>query len=103
MLAASGQFKSVRNVVIYDPTDPTVVRISKDYHVSESLSRPLGSPDRLPADELVGSRAYDDKLTFKFDRVFRNDATQEQVYGVVGKSIVDDALEGYHSTVIAYG
>ena len=90
-------------MVIYDPADPTVVRVSKDYYVSEGLSRPLGSPDRLLADEPASSRTHDDKLTFKFDRVFRDDATQEQVYSVVGKSIVDDVLEGYHSTVIAYG
>ena len=103
MLGASGYARAVRNVVAYDPTDPTVVHVSKDCYASESLCRTLGSPDRLPLEEPTKPRIYDDRLTFKFDRVFRDDATQEQVYSVVGRTIVDDALEGYHSTVIAYG
>ena len=77
MPGAPGQTKPVRNVVVYDPTDPTVVHVSKDYYASENLSKPLGSPDRLPFEEPAGARIYDDKLTFKFDQVFRDDATQE--------------------------
>ena len=40
---------------------------------------------------------------FKFDRIFAEDSTQERVYQIVGKPLVDEILEGYNATIFAYG
>ena len=42
-------------------------------------------------------------LKFKFDKVFKPDSIQDEVFDFVGKNIVDDALKGFNSTVLAYG
>ncbi|XP_072041922.1 kinesin heavy chain-like isoform X2 [Amphiura filiformis] len=40
---------------------------------------------------------------FVFDKVFRPNTTQEQVYNNCAKAIVKDVLEGYNGTIFAYG
>ncbi len=59
---------------------------------------------RIPKDETQGlinnSR---ENYDFKFDKIFDMDATQEEVFDVVTKDMVDSALEGYNGTVFAYG
>jgi hypothetical protein len=35
--------------------------------------------------------------------VFTPDSSQNDIYEVVGRNIVDDAFTGYNSTVLAYG
>ena len=42
-------------------------------------------------------------LIFKYDKVFKNDSTQNEIYENVGKRIVDDVMEGYNGTIFAYG
>lgn len=45
-----------------------------------------------------------DRITqFAFDYCFGEDSTQEEVYEKVGKSIVDEALQGYNVCLFAYG
>lgn len=41
--------------------------------------------------------------TFTFDRVFDEDATQNDVFEVVGAPITRTCLEGYNGTIFAYG
>ena len=41
--------------------------------------------------------------TFKFDKVFGPEQTQEDLFQFVGKEISEDALKGFNSTVMAYG
>ena len=41
--------------------------------------------------------------SFHFDNVFGNISTQEEVFLAIGKSAVDNALQGYNGTVFAYG
>lgn len=95
----------MREVVAFDPTDSTVVRVSKTYFGSPlTESWPgTGIEGQEERQASVHRGCGDDALSFRFDRVFRDDATQEEVYRVVGSSIVDDVLDGFHSTVIAYG
>ncbi|ESO09265.1 hypothetical protein HELRODRAFT_168226 [Helobdella robusta] len=40
---------------------------------------------------------------FTYDKVFKPDVTQEDVYNVVAKPIVKDVLSGYNGTIFAYG
>lgn len=41
--------------------------------------------------------------TFTFDHVYSDESTQEEVYEVVAKPIVENILEGYNGTIFAYG
>ena len=42
-------------------------------------------------------------LIFKYDKVFRMDAAQSEIYEYVGRRIVGDVMEGYNGTIFAYG
>lgn len=42
-------------------------------------------------------------MRFGFDKVFDENATQEDVYGATTKSLLDSVLDGFNSTVFAYG
>lgn len=41
--------------------------------------------------------------TFTFDRVFDEDASQNDIFEVVGAPIIEACLEGYNGTIFAYG
>lgn len=40
---------------------------------------------------------------FKFSKIFREDAKQEDIYTRVAQDLVDSAIEGYNGTIFAYG
>ena len=40
---------------------------------------------------------------FKFDKVFKSDTPQIEIYDIVGKEIVKDVMDGYNGTIFAYG
>jgi hypothetical protein len=42
-------------------------------------------------------------LQFAFDRVFHEQSSQEEVYAVVAKDIVNAAFEGLNGTIFCYG
>ena len=42
-------------------------------------------------------------LIFKYDKIFKDDAVQNEIYEYVGKRIVGDVMEGYNGTIFAYG
>ena len=41
--------------------------------------------------------------TFAFDRVYGEDATQEQIYADLGAPILRRGLQGFNGTIFAYG
>ena len=43
------------------------------------------------------------KGTYTFDRVFRPDSTQAEVYDVAARPLIEDLFRGYYATVFAYG
>jgi hypothetical protein len=45
----------------------------------------------------------DGSKSFCFDRVFSPDDTNETVYNIVGKKIVESAIRGINATIFAYG
>ena len=40
---------------------------------------------------------------FKFDKVFKSETPQNDIYEIVGKEIVKDVMDGYNGTIFAYG
>lgn len=57
---------------------------------------------KFPTDQqdetcIMGGKCY------VFDRVFKPDSTQEQIYSATAKEIVEDVLMGYNGTIFAYG
>lgn len=40
---------------------------------------------------------------FTYDHIFSPDATQEEVFNIVGKSMIQDIMQGYNGTIFAYG
>ena len=49
-----------------------------------------------------GTKRYKDKR-FMFDRVFRYDASQQDVYDGTARPLLNNLLDGYNATVFAYG
>ncbi|KAI0677502.1 kinesin-domain-containing protein [Trametes maxima] len=49
-----------------------------------------------------GTKRYKDRR-FIFDRVFRHDATQQQVYQGTARPLLSNLLDGYNTTIFAYG
>lgn len=49
------------------------------------------------------SRTPPTKYEFKFSHVFEEDATQDEVFDVVAKKVVESFLVGYNGTIFAYG
>ena len=45
----------------------------------------------------------DKKNTFRFNHVFDENSTQQDVYDVAAKPILDQVLKGYNGTIFAYG
>lgn len=50
---------------------------------------------------MMGKKVKD--IRFCFDRVFDEDCGQEEVYDGSAKELVGHVMEGFHSTVFAYG
>ncbi len=40
---------------------------------------------------------------FKFDKVFKSETEQIEIYNLIGNDIVKDVMEGYNGTIFAYG
>lgn len=59
----------------------------------------------IPDSNNVSVRSNENKQVnkFKFDHIFGEDSTQEKVYQIVGKPLVEEILEGYNATIFAYG
>ncbi|KAI0035688.1 kinesin-domain-containing protein [Vararia minispora EC-137] len=49
-----------------------------------------------------GSKRYKDRR-FMFDRVFRHDASQQDVYDATARPLLNRLLDGFNATVFAYG
>ncbi|KAH9943401.1 kinesin-domain-containing protein [Epithele typhae] len=49
-----------------------------------------------------GTKRYKDRR-FIFDRVFRHDASQADVYGATARPLLKNLLDGFNTTIFAYG
>ncbi|CAI4224691.1 unnamed protein product [Auanema sp. JU1783] len=70
--------------------------------------RPLNKTEEKNADRFLPKFPSEDSISlggkvFVFDKVFKPNTTQEQVYMGAAYHIVQDVLSGYNGTVFAYG
>lgn len=56
-----------------------------------------------PLDDVAISVKGDRAREHSYDRVFGSDATQEEVFNVIGQPTITNVLKGYNGTVLAYG
>ncbi len=54
-------------------------------------------------DNLNESNSNSDIEIFTFDRVFKNNSLQEEIFDLVGKEGINNILSGYNSTIFTYG
>lgn len=92
--AASATSASGR-VAVYVRVRPTVA--------SESGSAIAVARGKEASSNVVVTHKEQDPREFHFDRVLWQDDTQDSVYDVVGKPILDSVLTGYNGTIFAYG
>ena len=93
----STESSSVRVFCRFRPTRDNHESVKNDITLSESSnSVTLGQRAKFRAN-VAGSG------NFHFDSVFPDTATQENVYGKVGLSLMEDTFKGYNSSIIAYG
>ena len=78
--------------------------VDKENH-SLSLEEYLGSEldESKILDELMKNRKMFQPHRFTFDEVFDIGTSQEEVFNVAAKPAVNSVLEGYNSTIFAYG
>ncbi|XP_061334371.1 LOW QUALITY PROTEIN: kinesin-like protein KIF18B, partial [Pezoporus flaviventris] len=78
---------------------PPVVHVVNEHGIVLSPAEPGAAPgSALPA---RGPKGKD--LEFVFDRVFGEEATQEEVFQHSTSELLDSVLEGYNCSVFAYG
>lgn len=80
-----------------------VIRVIDDYMLTfdpkeEDLSQINSQKNRM---SVLDKRIRD--LNFAFDRVFNDQATNEDVFEHTTKSIIESVLDGYNCSVFAYG
>lgn len=77
--------------------------------------RPLNAQEHLNS-ELINLDFADDQcvtltpksensspLTFTYDHIFRPESTQEEVFEISAKPIIEDVIQGFNGTIFAYG
>ena len=87
---------SVRVFCRFRPTRTQHASVENELKVNENTNSViLGQQAKFRAN-VVGGK-------FHFDRTFPSTATQQDVYGKVGHSLMEDTFKGYNTSIIAYG
>ncbi|KAH3745191.1 kinesin family member 10 [Pelomyxa schiedti] len=106
----TGQDKESQRITVFvrvRPPNPQEIQSGSSMTVEVIDANTLWF-DREPAPEPSDPRAgltshrFKNKM-FVFDRVFGASSTQEDVYRVATKGIIDSILDGFNATVFAYG
>lgn len=53
--------------------------------------------------QLIIKDARAEEVSFMYDNVFDMDSTQEEVFEKVGSPVLNNILDGFHGTIMAYG
>ena len=83
------------HTVFVDPSN-------KNITISENLDGIAQSADEIPSPSLTGGGLFATHR-FTFDRVFDITSEQEEIYNGSVKHTILSVLEGYNTTIIAYG
>ena len=87
---------SVRVFCRFRPTRTQHASVENELKINENTNSViLGQQAKFRAN-VVGGK-------FHFDRTFPSTATQQDVYGKVGHSLMEDTFKGYNTSIIAYG
>ena len=78
------------------PTDHSYEGIQTSKHHVHIATRNEDSQTKF-------SKTQGPRQQFKFCRVFEQTASQEEVFDVLAKNMIDSFLEGYNGTIFAYG
>ena len=52
---------------------------------------------------MISEFDYNEPLFFTFDYIFESDSTQSEIYQATGAPIVDAVMQGFNTTIFAYG
>eukprot|EP00730_Choanoeca_flexa_P002951 TRINITY_DN11240_c0_g1_i1.p1 TRINITY_DN11240_c0_g1~~TRINITY_DN11240_c0_g1_i1.p1 ORF type:complete len:887 (+),score=161.57 TRINITY_DN11240_c0_g1_i1:54-2714(+) len=74
---------------------------SDDFEVTEDEPEILKV--KVSAEGKAGSQDHKLQYSFKFDQIFPQTITQEDIFETVGQPVCDRFLEGFNGTVFAYG
>ena len=79
------------------------VRVRKP--LGPEVGRPLLWTTGQPGDDGLCTTisSHDGSKTYKFDHVFRPNDGNEVVYDVIGKELIESAVQGVNATIFAYG
>lgn len=75
---------------------------------AEMINNPNGENDRITLDtenhvvNIIINEGEESKR-FDFDHIFKTDTTQPYVFDIAGSALVDNVLNGFNSTLFAYG
>lgn len=78
------------------PSSPTTRR-------TVSGSRIRSRRRQYTGDDKISASSKDGEIRFVFDKLFDEDASQDQIYKETTKQLIDSVLDGFNGTVFAYG
>ncbi|KAA1111913.1 kinesin-like protein Klp5 [Puccinia graminis f. sp. tritici] len=86
-------------VLIFDPAESNPIQQAQ----RQILARFSSKPSPSPSNTLNHHSKKVKDMRFCFDRVFNENASQEDVYHGAAKDLIDGVLGGFNATVFAYG
>ncbi|KAI8377144.1 kinesin motor domain-containing protein [Choanephora cucurbitarum] len=92
------------------PSPVTTVSVEKETNIQVVL-RCKGPPhptastvlEHIDTEHKAQVMLTTNKIAYTFDRVFKEEASQQEVYQNVAEPILEDVLKGYSCTIFAYG
>ncbi|KAG9396374.1 Kinesin motor domain [Carpediemonas membranifera] len=99
--ASSDEHSRIRVVVRVRP--PIQEDYDHSFEAYEECVNVIPHTGDNPSKFLTLTRSHTDERDFMFDLVLGSDIQQSSMYGVVAEDIVNDVLQGFNGTVMAYG
>jgi hypothetical protein len=75
----------------------------RPYNAKELANNPTKFHRTHKNTQLIIKDVQAKEVSFMFDSIFEMDSTQEEVFEKVGQPVLDNILEGFHGTIMAYG
>ncbi|KAJ3055592.1 Kinesin- protein 6 [Rhizophlyctis rosea] len=93
----------IRSKLSYNPDRHWVTPVQPASDPNDAAARArIGF--RVPREQAAGMVNHQkESYEFAFDRVLDTDVSQDEVFDVVAKPVVNSVLEGYNGTIFAYG